>query len=229
MRGLRDLSFLGMAAGLVFLFIISSGCLDSGAISDYGINGTSTGSCSPGYFRYTTSSGQCCPTGYPYYYNGTCHACSRGYNKYDTSAGYCCPAGYTYYYDGTCHQCSRGSYTYDTSGGRCCPAGYPYYYDGACHTKSSGSGTPVSYGGGSSTVVVDSRSGCPVQSNLECSQWIVAEHCQIQSCTCYYSGLHGDSLAAYYHTSDNAYFPCSGTGQVLSCTDAVKAATLHCA
>lgn len=212
----------------MMVLVVCSGCLDTPADYGSGSSGASSGSCSAGYSRYSTSENHCCPVGYPYYYNSTCHACSVGYYKYDTSAGYCCPGGYTHYYDGKCHQCSEGYYQYDTSGGHCCPTGYPYYYDGTCHSRSAGSGTSGSYTGGTSTVVVDSRSGCPARSNLECSGWREAGSCRIQSCTCYYSGLHGDSVSAFYHTSDNAYFPCRSTGQTISCTVAAEAATQHC-
>jgi hypothetical protein len=75
---------------------------------------------------------------------------------------------------------------------------------------------------------VDSRTGCPAQRDLQCSGWIEAKFCQIQSCTCYYSGIHGDTAVAYYHTSDNGYYRCSGSGQSISCLAAAEAATLHC-
>ncbi len=207
----------------MIFFVLFSGCLDSSANGNAGSSGESSASCSAGYHKYTTSDGHCCPDGYPYYYDGKCHQCSPGYNKYDTSAGYCCPEGYSHYYDGKCHQCSPGYNKYDTSAGYCCPEGYPYYYDGKCHAQSSGSSTVVY-----TNVEVDSRTGCPAQKDLQCSGWIDAGRCQIQSCTCYYSGLHGDTTAAYYHTSDNAYFRCTGAGQTINCVAAAQAAALHC-
>lgn len=180
-------------AGIMIIFVLFSGCLDSSTNGNFWGNGESSGSCSPGYSQYTTSQGHCCPAGYPHYYDGTCHQCSQGYYKYDTSGGYCCPEG------------------------------YPYYYDGKCHTQSSGS-----YTGVTSSVEMDSRTGCPVQNNLQCSGWIDAGRCQIQSCTCYWSGLHGDTTAAYYHTSDGAYFRCTGAGQTINCIAAAQAAAQHC-
>jgi len=214
--------------GLLF-FVLSSGCLDTLPSGSPESSGGNSGSCSAGSHIYSTSDGHCCLEGYPYYYDGTCHTCSQGYSKYDTSAGYCCPSGYPYYYDGKCHPCSEGYYKYDTSGGHCCLSGYPYFYDGMCHSQSSGSSSSgSSYSGGTSTVVVDTRTGCPSQSNLECSPWIAAGSCQLQSCTCYYSTRSGDTTAAYYHTSDGAYFRCSGAGQTLSCIAAAQAAAQHC-
>ena len=231
MNGVNNIKFarllLYTVAGMIIIFVLFSGCLDIPANSYSGSSGTGSGSCSSGYAKYTTSQGYCCQTGYPYYYEGKCHQCSEGYNKYSTSAGYCCPSEYTHYYDGKCHQCSEGYYKYDTSAGYCCLSGYPYYYDGKCHSQSSGSSS------GSNTVViynvpVDDRTGCPAQKDLQCSGWIATGSCQLQSCTCYYSGLHGDTTAAYYHTSDGAYFRCSGAGQTLSCIAAAQAAAQHC-
>ena len=154
---------------------------------------------------------------------GSSGSCSSGYSRYTTSEGHCCLEGYPYYRDGKCHQCSEGYYKYDTSAGNCCPSGYPYYYDGKCHTQSSGSSTVVVSNG-----QVDSSTGCPATYDLQCSGWIQGTRCQIQSCTCYWSGIHGDSTNAYYHTSDNAYFRCSGSGQTLSCIAAAQAAAQHC-
>ncbi len=184
-------------SGIIIILVLFSGCLDSLENSFSGSSGTGSGSCTSGYAKYTTSQGHCCPTGYPYYYDGKCHQCSSGYYKYDTSAGYCCPSGYPYYYDGKCHSQSLGS--------------------------SSVSNTVVIY-----NAPVDDRTGCPAQKDLQCSGWIPAGSCQLQSCTCYYSGLHGDTTAAYYHTSDGAYFRCSGAGQTLSCIAAAQAAAQHC-
>lgn len=211
--------------GILITAVLLSGCLDSPASYTAESSSRSSGSsCSSGYSRYDTSAGHCCRSGYPYYYDSTCHQCPEGYFQYDTSAGHCCPAGYSHYYGGKCHQCSEGYYQYDTSAGHCCPEGYPYFSDGKCHTQPAGS--PVSYG--TSPVTYDSRSGCPQQSNLQCSQWIAAGSCRIQSCTCYYSDRHGDTSLAFYHTSDGAYFRCSGAGRTLSCIAAAEAATRHC-
>jgi hypothetical protein len=195
-----------------------------GTGGNYEMSKASSGSCSSGYARYTTSAGHCCPTGYPYYYDGECHSCSLGYARYTTSAGQCCPTGYPYYYDGACHSCSQGYTRYTTSAGQCCPTGYPYYSSGKCNTQSPESS--ASYG--TSAMVVDSNSGCPATKDLQCSGWIVADKCQLQSCTCYDSGLQGDTTAAYYHTSDGADFRCSGAGETLSCTAAAAAAAQHC-
>ncbi len=76
----------------------------------------------------------------------------------------------------------------------------------------------------------DPQTGCPSSDsvNLQCSGWIKAPSCDIQSCTCYYSGLNGDTSAAYYHTSDNSYYRCSGAGATLSCTAAAQQAAQHC-
>ena len=63
----------------------------------------SSGSCSSGYIRYTTSAGHCCQEGYPYYRDGSCYKCPEGYYTYDTSAGHCCKEGYPYYVNGTCY------------------------------------------------------------------------------------------------------------------------------
>ncbi|WP_321506801.1 hypothetical protein [uncultured Methanoregula sp.] len=95
------------------------------------VTGYDSSSCSPGYYTYSTSDGQCCPEGYPYYYDGHCHQCRYG-SVYDSHSGTCCPEGYPYYYDGTCHQCRYGS-VYDSYSGSCCPGDTPQYYDGACH------------------------------------------------------------------------------------------------
>jgi hypothetical protein len=208
--------------GIMIIVLLSSCGAGSTTTGSWG-GGGSSGLCSLGYYRYTTSAGYCCPQGYPYYYNGKCNQCSQGYYKYTTSAGYCCPQGYPYYYNGKCNQCSQGYYKYTTSAGYCCPQGYPYYYNGKCNTRSSGTTTAVN-----TNVQVDSRTGCPAQKNLQCSQWINAGRCQIQSCTCYYSGRSGDTTAAYYHTSDNAYFRCTGAGQTINCIAAAQAAALHC-
>ncbi|OPY38395.1 MAG: hypothetical protein A4E35_00818 [Methanoregula sp. PtaU1.Bin051] len=221
---------LWMVAGILIVVAVFSGCLDGMDGSYSGSSGNTGGaafsSCSPGYAKYTTSGGHCCKEGYPFYYDGTCHVCSEGYNMFTTSKGHCCPEGYTHYYDGKCHQCALGYYVYDTSAGHCCREGYPYYADGKCYTNYPGYSSP-------GTVIisdgqVDSRTGCPAQSNLQCSGWITAGSCQIQSCTCYYSGLHGDTTAAFYHTSDGAYFRCSGAGQTISCVAAAQAAAQHC-
>lgn len=236
MNGVKNMKFARLphctVAGIIIIFVLFSGCLDSQANSysgsSAGNSGAGSGSCSSGYARYTTSQGQCCPTGYPYYYESKCHQCSEGYNKYSTSAGYCCPSGYTHYYNGKCHECSEGYYKYDTSAGYCCQEGSPYYYDGKCHSQSSGSSSSGSNTVLISNVQVDSRTGCPAQRDLQCSGWIETGRCQIQSCTCYYSELHGDTTAAYYHTSDGAYFRCSGAGQTLSCIAAAQAAAQHC-
>jgi hypothetical protein len=218
-------SLLCGVTGITIVLVLFSGCLDDSSNGNFwGSLGTS-GSCSAGYHRYTTSDNHCCPEGYPYYYDGTCHSCSQGYNKYATSAGYCCPTGYPHYYDGKCHQCSQGYAKYDTSSGYCCPTGYPYYYDGKCHTQASSSYTYVVVPTGGQ---VDSRTGCPSYYDLQCSGWIPGSRCEIQSCTCYWSGSHGDSTSAYYHTSDNAYFRCTGTGETISCVAAAQAAAQHC-
>ena len=224
---------LYLLIGITIFFVLVSGCLDNSADTFFGSSsgsGSGSGSCSSGYSRYTTSEGHCCPDGYPHYYDGKCHQCSEGYNKYTTSGGYCCPTGYTHYYNGKCHQCSEGYYKYDTSAGYCCQEGYPYYYDGKCHTQSSGSSSASSgtYTVFTSDVEVDSRTGCPAQKDLQCSGWVESGRCQLQSCTCYFSGLHGDTTAAYYHTADGAYFRCSGAGQTLSCTAAAQAAVNYC-
>ena len=201
MNGMKNMKFarfpLYTMAGIIIIFVLFSGCLDSPTNSYSRSSGTGSGSCSSGYAKYTTSQGYCCQTGYPYYYEGKCHQCSEGSDKYSTSAGYCCQSGYPYYYDGKCHSQSSGS--------------------------SLGSNTVVIY-----NVPVDDRTGCPAQNDLQCSGWIAAGSCQLQSCTCYYSGLHGDTTAAYYHTSDGAYFRCSGAGQTLSCIAAAQAAAQHC-
>jgi len=94
------------------------------------------------------------------------------------------------------------------------------------------------YGGGGTLTNFDfdARTGCPVQgstsswgsSNLQCSQWIEATRCNIQSCSCIYPQRTGQVVRAYYHTSDGAYFPCSGVDQTLSCTNAAIAAAEHC-
>ena len=63
----------------------------------------SSGSCSSGYTRYTTSAGHCCQNGYPYYRDGSCYQCDEGYFIYDSSEGHCCKEGYPYYRDGTCY------------------------------------------------------------------------------------------------------------------------------
>jgi len=212
--------------GITIIFVLLSGCLDNLTNGNSWGGGGSSGSCSSGYYKYSTSEGHCCPDGYPYYYDGTCHSCSQGYNKYDTSAGYCCPTGYQYYYDGKCHQCSQGYAKYDTSAGYCCPSGYPFYYDGKCHTQASSSNTYVVV---PTSGQVDSRTGCPSYYDLQCSGWIQASRCSIQSCTCYWSGSRGDSTSAYYRTSDNAYFPCTGNGDAISCIAAAQAAAQHCA
>ena len=91
-----------------------------------------------------------------------------------------------------------------------------------------GSLSSGSYTGGTSTIQVDSLTGCPAQRDLQCSGWIEANRCRIQSCTCNYSGLHDDTTASYYHTSDNAYFRCSGTGQTINCEAAAQAAAQRC-
>jgi len=89
------------------------------------------GSCDPGYYTYSTSDGMCCPEGYPYVYEGSCHRCLYG-STYDSYSGTCCPVDAPYYYDGACHQCRYGS-TYDSYSGNCCPSDAPYYYNGGCN------------------------------------------------------------------------------------------------
>jgi len=79
-----------------------------------------------------------------------------------------------------------------------------------------------------STVPAESLTGCPAQSDLQCSGWIDVNRCQIQTCDCYDSGIDKDAAAGYYHTSDNAYFRCSGAGQSIDCTAAAEAASQHC-
>jgi len=82
----------------------------------------------------------------------------------------------------------------------------------------------------------DARTGCPVQgstsswgsSDLQCSQWIEAARCSIQSCSCRYPQSTGVKINAYYRSSDGAYYRCSGSGESLSCTSAAIAATEHC-
>lgn len=214
---------------IVIVMIAFSGCLEIFG-DDYGSSGSgsslySSGSCRDGYAKYSTSGDHCCKEGYPYYYNNSCNKCREGYYSYSTSAGYCCKAGYPYYYNGTCNKCREGYHTYTTSAGYCCPSGYYYYYDGACHTKASTSGTTTVY----RTTTYDATTGCAQGSNYQCSQWIAYGSCQVQSCTCYYSGASGDTFRAFYHTSDGAYFVCSGEGQSLSCLSAATGAANHCA
>ena len=167
---------------------------------------------------------------------GSGSTCSPGYYVYTTSAGKCCPEGYPYYYDGKCHQCSQGYFTYSTSGGKCCREGYPYYYNGVCNSQPSSSNTGASPNmqiGSRIDVQIDSRTGCPpyndLTNTLECSQWIQLPRCAMQSCTCYWSGLHGDTSAAYYHTSDNAYYRCTGSDVTIFCTAAAQEVVQHCA
>lgn len=93
------------------------------------------------------SNGQCCPTAYPYYYDGNCHT-------QPSSAGKC-PINY-YYENGYCYiSCEAGKHCAgigDTccgtncckpgyvcsAGSNCCPEAYPYYMsDGKCHSSSS--------------------------------------------------------------------------------------------
>ncbi len=219
------------AVGICILFVLFSGCLDSLTNDFSGGGGGNSGSCGAGSHIYTTSYGHCCPDGYPYYYADTCHSqnvsgsttCPAGYAVYTTSQGHCCPSGYTHYYDGSCHPCAQGYYHYDTSAGYCCPEGYPYYYGGTCHSQSSGTNAAPQ-----NNVQVDARTGCPATYDLQCSGWISGTSCQIQSCTCYWSAINGDTTAAYYHTSDNAYFPCTGAGQTINCMAAAEAAAQHC-
>ena len=72
----------------------------------------SSGGCSSGYIKYTTSAGHCCQNGYPYYRDGSCYKCDVGYYTYDTSAGHCCQQGYPYY-----DSASDACYSSDPNGG----------------------------------------------------------------------------------------------------------------
>ena len=95
---------------------------------------TAYDSCSAGYYIYSTSDGQCCREGFPYFYEGSCHPCNYG-SVYDSYSGNCCPWDTPQYYDGACHTCREGFRLYSTSEGQCCPEGYPYYYNGQCHAQ----------------------------------------------------------------------------------------------
>lgn len=93
------------------------------------------------------SNGQCCPSAYPYYYDGNCHS-------QPSSAGKC-PTNY-YYENGYCYiscqagrhcagvgdtccgtNCCKAGYIC-SAGYHCCSPAYPYYMsDGYCHSSSS--------------------------------------------------------------------------------------------
>ena len=139
---------------LTMCLVFISGCSDVWDNDGSGGTSRSGSSCSPGYYKYSTSEGHCCPQGSPYYRDGYCWHCKEG-SVYDEASGTCCSGDYPHYYGGKCHQCSEGYYLFDTSGGHCCPNGYPYYYDGSCWNQPGRSGS-----NGAQTTYYASCSGC---------------------------------------------------------------------
>jgi hypothetical protein len=75
---------------------------------------------------------------------------------------------------------------------------------------------------GDNNPAMDSNTGCPPDTELYCSDWVLGPRCNIQSCSCFYSGSAGDVAASFYLTSDNQHFPCSGTGSEMSCMAAAQ-------
>jgi hypothetical protein len=81
---------------------------------------------------------------------------------------------------------------------------------------------------GDNNPVINPNTGCPPDTEFACSGWILAPECNIKSCSCFYSGSAGDVAVSYYLTSDNQYFPCSGTGSEISCMAAAQQADQAC-
>ncbi|MCX6768201.1 MAG: hypothetical protein NTY90_05790 [Candidatus Micrarchaeota archaeon] len=149
-----------------------------------------------------------------------------------------CPADAGGSHAGTCRYCQSG---YTCSGEICgemtCKSA-SQVPGGATATPVSGSNQPGSSGYGViREFPMDSRTGCPVQGStssrgnvdLQCSQMVPTGRCSFQSCQCYYSDVRGSTSNVYYHSSDGAYFPCSGNGHDgIDCRAAAQAVASHC-
>ena len=101
-----------------------------------------------------------------------------------------------------------------------------------CGCTGQGTGNTYQNGNaaGGNNLHIDPDTGCPPteSSQLECSQWIHFPRCDVQSCTCYYDDLTSNTSSAYYHSSDNHYFRCSGQGETLTCMSAAKMIDEYC-
>ncbi len=77
---------------------------------------------------------------------------------------------------------------------------------------------------------LDSRTGCPTQGavGLQCSGWVQWGSCTVQSCTCDYQDATGATAHAYFTTGDGQYFPCTGSGQMVSCVTEIEALVTRC-
>jgi hypothetical protein len=75
---------------------------------------------------------------------------------------------------------------------------------------------------GDNNPAMDSNTGCPPDTELYCSGWILSPSCNIKSCSCFYSDSTRDAVASFYLTSDDQYFQCSGEGQAISCEAAAQ-------
>ena len=97
-------------------------------------------------------------------------------------------------------------------------------------SNNPGSNNPLGNLIGGNNPPIDPNTGCPPMGScqLECTQWIQFPRCSVQSCSCYYSDSTGDTGAAYYRTSDNQYFRCSGKGVLISCTSAAERLAQYC-
>ncbi|VVB66889.1 Uncharacterised protein [Candidatus Norongarragalina meridionalis] len=153
----------------------------------------------------------------------------------ETTCGYCAQTDKCYY-------CKNG---YACSGDICALTCQKQSPSASATAQPQNSATPtagiVTGQPGDGIVIIDdppidSRTNCPPQGysgprgsvSLECSQWVTAGTCSIQSCSCYYSDHTGDTVRAYYHTSNGAYYPCSGSSSTLSCTASVQALAADC-
>ncbi|MFH0973329.1 MAG: hypothetical protein V1817_00890, partial [Candidatus Micrarchaeota archaeon] len=192
-----------------------------------------------GVFSYDVSNPVTTGSGYDGNHVGTTQSCADKAGS--VTCGYC-DAKTTFSgnpHAGKCRYCPGGT---TCSGEICseeltCKSGAQPSAGATVNPTSGGGGNGGNGGGGTLTnFQFDARTGCPVQgstsswgsSNLQCSQMIESQRCSIQSCSCYYPQMHGQVVRAYFRTSDGAYFPCSGSDNSLSCTNAAIAAAEHC-
>ncbi len=216
---------LGLAIGAIIIFGFLGSNASNYTTTTSGSEGSQTGT------RTTTSGSEGNQV-------GTTPTCTVKAGS--VSCGYCDPnialSGSPY--AGMCRSCPSGTTcSGDICGNLTCKR-TSQVSDGGTATSAAGNNQQQGNGGGVITnFPFDSRTGCPVEGstssygsvNFECSQMVPAGRCAFQGCTCYYSGVHGDTGNAYYHSSDGAYFPCSGNEQTgLDCRAAAQAVVSHC-
>ncbi|MDO9035411.1 MAG: hypothetical protein Q7U51_09440 [Methanoregula sp.] len=175
-RSITPLFILGI---ITIVFILSGGCTDMYSYGNSTTSSSGSWGCAPGYYKYSNSSGHCCPYGSQYYYDNLCHECPEGFGKTNSSGEYCCQTGYPYYYDGNCWNQPAGSGT-----------------TGSGTTRSSTTGSGI-------TVVTTTSSGCsPGYYKTSTS----SGHCCRQEYPYYYEGLCHECSEGYLkYTSSSGH------------------------